>query len=89
MNEAIRDEFTNLPISRQRKYQLRMKRDKRCKICGELAVNGTFCLKHLVDSRERARKKLGCKRRYYNAPGYQFEARARVAARRKRSNKLG
>jgi hypothetical protein len=30
----IDDEFKGLPISRQRKYQLRMQRDRRCTECG-------------------------------------------------------
>src|ERR1035441_10685629 len=34
MPKIIKDEFTGLPVSPQRKYQLRMKRDGRCVICG-------------------------------------------------------
>ena len=30
MRRSIKDEITHLPISRQRKYQLRMQRDKKC-----------------------------------------------------------
>ena len=37
MRKAIKDEFSDLPVSRQRKYQLRMGRDGRCVICGESA----------------------------------------------------
>jgi len=33
MRPAIIDEFTQLKVSRQRKYQLRMQRDKRCSEC--------------------------------------------------------
>jgi len=80
---AIKDEFTDLPVSRQRKYQLRMARDKRCHICGEPAVIGRRCLKHWVAQRERTRNELGCKRRWLNALSYKLEAKAKAAARRK------
>jgi len=73
MPRIITDEFTSLPISRQRKYQLRMKRDSRCTICGEPAAQGSRCLKHLVKSRERQRKKRGLKRRYRNTLSYRLQ----------------
>jgi len=59
MRTRIKDEFTDLPISRQRKYQLRMQRDQRCTECGEPALKGSRCLKHLVKARERQRYALG------------------------------
>ena len=74
MRKPIRDEFTELPISRQRKYQMRMQRDKRCTECGAPAAQGSRCLKHLVKARERQRKKRGLKRRYYNTLSYKLEA---------------
>jgi hypothetical protein len=40
MKKHIEDEFTDLPMSRQRKYQLRMQRDQRCTECGEPAARG-------------------------------------------------
>ena len=83
----IRDEFTDLPVSRQRKYQLRMQRAKRCVICGEPAVMGRFCLNHGVKHREGARRRLGLKRRYYSTLGYRLEAKAKAAARKKRRKK--
>jgi hypothetical protein len=73
MRNCIQDEFTDLPISRQRKYQLRMKRDRRCTECGEPAAEGSRCLKHLVKARERQRKKRGLKRRYYNTLSYKLQ----------------
>lgn len=76
MRERIQDEFTYLPISRQRKYQLRMQRDKRCTECGQPAIQGSRCLKHLVKARERQRKKRGLKRRYLNTLSYRLEAAA-------------
>ena len=87
MPKAIRDEFADLPVSRQRKYQLRMRRDNRCGLCGEPAVLGRFCLKHGVEHRERVRKRLGLKRRFYGALSYKLEAKARAAARGKLSKR--
>jgi hypothetical protein len=74
MRTSIQDEFTHLPISRQRKYQLRMQRDQRCTECGEPALKGSRCLKHLVKARERQRKKRGLKRRYYGTLSYKLQA---------------
>ena len=82
----IKDEFSDLSVSRQWKYALRMMRDNRCRLCGEPAVKGPFCLKHLVAYRERARKKFGRKRRN-DALSYRLEAKAIALARRKRSKK--
>ena len=76
MRKPIIDEFTALPISRQRKYQLRMQRDQRCSECGEPALKGSRCVKHLVKARERQRKKRGLKRRYYNTLSYKLQAAA-------------
>ena len=74
MKNHIVDEFTELPISRQRKYQMRRQRDKRCTECGEPAAQGSRCVKHLVKARERQRKKRGLKRRYYNTLSYKLQA---------------
>ncbi len=76
MRNRIRDEFTNLNISRQRKYQLRMQRDNRCTECGEPAPEGSRCLKHLVKARERQRKKRGLKRRYLNTLSYRLQGKS-------------
>jgi len=87
MRKRIQDEFADLPVSRQRKYQLRMKRDQRCTECGLPAVQGSRCLKHLVKARERQREKRGLKRRYHNTLSYRLQAAARkkrqTAARRR------
>jgi hypothetical protein len=77
MRKRIQDEFTKLPVSRQRKYQLRMKRDRRCTECGEPAVQGSRCLKHLVKARERQRQQRGLKHRYYGTLSYRLQAAAR------------
>ncbi len=76
MRNRIEDEYTKLPISRQRKYQLRMQRDHRCTECGAPAQEGSRCLKHLVKARERQRKKRGLKRRYYNTLSYKLQGRS-------------
>jgi hypothetical protein len=76
MRTRIKDEFTDLRISRQRKYQLRMQRDRRCTECGEPAAEGSRCLKHLIKARERQRKKRGLKRRYYNTLSYKLQGKA-------------
>ncbi len=44
--KAIRDEFTDRPISRQRKYQLRHQRDGLCVLCEMKATHGTRCFSH-------------------------------------------
>jgi hypothetical protein len=75
MNKRIEDEFTHLKISRQRKYQMRKLRDRRCTECGRPAVKGTRCLEHLIRARERQRKVRGLKRRYTNTLSYQLERR--------------
>lgn len=81
MRRAIIDEFTDLPISRQRKYQLRMARDNRCTECGAPAAAGARCVRHLVKARERQRVKRGLKRRY-NTLSYQLEAKIKAAKSR-------
>ena len=76
VRKPIQDEFTDLPISRQRKYQLRMKKRHRCTSCGELAVTSSRCLKHAVSFREWSRKKFGLKRRYLGAATYKLQSAA-------------
>jgi hypothetical protein len=79
MKPAIQDEFTHLKISRQRKYQLRMSRDRRCTECGDAAIKGSRCLRHLVIARERQRRKGGLKTRYKNTLSYVLERDAKAA----------
>src|SRR6266404_85651 len=43
----IKDEFTGLPISRQRKKQLRWIKEGRCPVCGAPAVT-SYCLRHAI-----------------------------------------
>ncbi len=61
--KKIVDEFTELPISRQQKWQLRRAKEGRCVICGEPKVTAWHCLKHAVANREWARKYSGSVRR--------------------------
>ncbi len=77
MRQEIQDEFTGLPISRQRKYQLRRQRDGLCTQCGEPVEQGGRCVKHLVEARERQRRLHGLKRRYYGTLSYKLEAALR------------
>ena len=79
MRRPIQDEFTKLPISRQRKYQLRMQKQKRCTLCGEVAVTRSRCLAHAVKFREYSRQKLQLRRRYYGAQSYGSDAKTRKA----------
>jgi hypothetical protein len=72
----IQDEFSSMPISRQRKYQLRRQRDSQCTECGEPTAEGSRCLKHLIKARERQRTKRGLKRRYYNTLSYKLQRAA-------------
>jgi hypothetical protein len=61
VKKPIQDELTPLALSRQRKYQLRMKRQGRCTVCGKPAAreSRSLCLKHLVHVRERQRRQRG------------------------------
>lgn len=59
----IQDEFTHLNISRQRKYQLRRKRDGLCTICGKPVLPGTLmCFK---DHKKRGSRRPGSRKRQY------------------------
>ncbi len=71
MGSLIDDEYAALPISRQRKYYLRMRRDKRCTKCGKPAERASLCLEHLIQMREYRRKIFGLKRRYQGSLSYQ------------------
>lgn len=58
--KKIIDEFTDLPISRQRKYQLRRVKKGVCISCGRpLFLGGRFCEKHYNRNQQVARKREG------------------------------
>ena len=61
--KKIVDEFTELPISRQQKWQLRRAKEGRCVICGEPKATAWHRLKHAIANREWARKYSGSVRR--------------------------
>ncbi len=46
MPRLIQDEFTMLPVSAQRKHQLRHERDGKCRVCPQPATHGPYCEKH-------------------------------------------
>jgi hypothetical protein len=84
MPNPIEDEFTELKMSRQRKYQRRMRRDGRCVVCGDKAAGSYLCLKHLVAERERRRRKLGSTRRLTGTKSYRLEEQFARQAKRRR-----
>lgn len=59
MGEKIEDEFTDLPYSRQYKWQLRKKKQKRCTICGKARATHSvhFCQYHLDRANEKGKEK--------------------------------
>ena len=59
----IQDEFTDLKIGGQRRYQLRHKRDGLCRFCSNPAMKGFIqCTKHHLKKLEHERKEYGVKR---------------------------
>jgi hypothetical protein len=77
MPKAIIDEFSGLPISRQQRYQLRNRRDRKCIRCGQPTVkDGNFCETHRqahnVLTRELQRKRFDRKHRDYYSESYGF-----------------
>lgn len=62
ISEIIHDRFSNLPLTKQRKWQLRREKENNCIICGEPAVVSRYCLKHAIAVRERQRQRIPCQR---------------------------
>ena len=54
----IQDEFTALPVSRQRKWQLRRRAEGRCAVCG-VTAEGKLCVTHTVKMALRQLKQRG------------------------------
>ncbi len=59
--KPIQDEFTDLPISTSRKWQLRQLRDGKCIKCPEVRceASSTLCLKHwqlIEDTKDKRRQ---------------------------------
>ena len=63
--KKIMDEFTDRPISRQRKWQLRKVKAGRCHICGKPSST-SLCLIHMHARRAYARKINGNTKFYAN-----------------------
>lgn len=59
MSTAIKDYLTKKPLSRQRKYQLRKRRQGKCIICGRSRSrkSATYCASHLESSRKQQRER--------------------------------
>lgn len=74
MGAPIQDELAALPISRQRRYQLRKHRDGKCHICGQPAVNAWHCARHAVVFRENQRSHIGATRRNLRAASYFYNS---------------
>ncbi len=53
----IKDKFSELPVSRQRKYQLRKKKAGLCIICGAPRATAMHCLEHAIAKREQDRRR--------------------------------
>lgn len=71
---AIKDEFADLPISQQRKWQLRMRKQSRCVICGKPAVYSSFwCEKHFEDHSRREKERIRKVRHPEKNLDYQIE----------------
>ena len=66
MGKLIKDEFTDLPVSPQRKSQLRNQRDGRCIICGDPElVTKFYCDYHARCDHLRGAKRRGVAIRKY------------------------
>jgi len=63
---GIVDEFSALPVSRQRKWQLRQMAKGGCRICGQAAISKGYCLKHLVQERDHSAQRFGYQRQNLN-----------------------
>lgn len=58
--KLIQDEFTALPVSRQRKWQLRRRLEGRCEVCGDVPiVSQGLCFTHRVAMAEAQRRYRG------------------------------
>ena len=76
----ISDEFSDLPVSRQRKYQLRRHKEGKCVKCGKPLCSAFYCLEHMIAAREATRKTLGSVRRNRSL-SYRLEQTQKAAAR--------
>ena len=79
MRKRIQDNLVRLAVSRQRKYQLRMRKSGRCTVCGKPVdpESRSRCLKHLILARDRKR---WMRHHYDHAPNGHSTARPSGAA---------
>ena len=85
MNRRIEDEFTDLKISRQRKWQLRHAKEGKCIKCGAAAAVGSpLCVRHNLKSALRAHARNNPGRKPYNSRWLKLASRN--AGYRPRSN---
>ena len=91
MSAKIKDKFSNMkkadgtPMSRQQIHMLRKRAKGLCWICSEPALpGGYFCVEHQVQSRERMRERLGCRRRNHGADSYALEEKLKKGRKRKK-----
>ncbi len=82
----IRDEFTDLPISRERKRQLRALKKGLCCIagCEDPLATKVHCLKHAVERREKSRRLRKVTRRWKNAKTYLLEQELKEKGRNRK-----
>ena len=72
----IIDEFSELPISRERKRQLRQIKRGLCVRCDKPLFTSDRCQEHAIELRERNRKRLGSRKRYRSLTYSQFREKA-------------
>ena len=65
------------PVSRQRKWQDKMRAEGRCQSCGEPAEGHVYCLECAVKKREARRRRIGSKRRYRGSLTYKLQKDAK------------
>jgi len=79
---GIVDEFAGLPVSRQRKWQLRQMAKGGCRICGQTAITKGYCLKHLVRERDYSAERFGYQRANQNCKSRLLEKFVKTVASR-------
>ena len=78
--KRIQDRFTDLlkkdgtPASRQQIHMMRKRAQGICLKCADRAV-GVYCLKHMVDARERMRHARDAKRRLKSSLSYKLQSK--------------
>jgi hypothetical protein len=72
---TIHDEFTDMPVSRERRRQLRKIAKGLCQIgtCQNPLQNCSLCKEHIVAAREMSRRRRGAKRRNLKSKSYGWE----------------